>query len=38
MQTQLELLRKLAEIKRQAVHAKEEIDRRTEAEETEYNV
>lgn len=38
MQTQLELIKKLAEIKREAVHAAEELERRTEAENTEYNV
>lgn len=38
MQNQLELLRKLAEIKRESVTAREESDRRVEAEETEYNV
>lgn len=38
MQNQLELLRKLAEIKRESVEARKELERRTEAEETEYNV
>ena len=38
MQNQLELLRKLADIKRESVAAREELDRRTEAEDTEYNV
>lgn len=38
MQNQLELLRKLAEIKRESVAARKELERRTEAEETEYSV